>query len=134
MNRKSMLALIVGGLMIAGSLVFYFWNEKVRPEAERAQQQRVAMTEDCRVHEAARNGDLALLTEMFEAGCSMNGRDEFGMTPLHLAANDRVAEFLISKGAFLDAADGRGFTPLKVMQMAGRTDVVEVLRRHGAKQ
>lgn len=133
MDRKTMLALIVGGVMIAGSLVFYFWNEKVRPEAEREQQQIEAQTKACKVHEAARSGDLALLTKMFEAGCSMNGRDDFGMTPLHVAANDRIAEFLISKGAYLDATDGRGFTPLKVMQMAGRKDVVELLKRRGAK-
>ena len=134
MDRKTMLALIEGGVLIAGSLVFYFWNEKVRPEAEREQQQRAAAAKACKVHEAARSGDLKLLTRMFDAGCSMNGRDDFGMTPLHVAANDRIAAFLISKGAYIDATDGRGYTPLKVMEMTGRKDVVELLRRKGAKQ
>ncbi len=133
MNRNTLIAGIVGGLLLAGSLVFYFWNEKVRPQTEQAQRQQQELARSCQVHQAARDGNLVLLQQMFESGCSVNGHDEFGLTPLHVAANDRVAEYLISKGAFVDARDGRGFTPLKVMQMAGRTSVVDLLRRHGAK-
>ena len=133
MNRNTLVALIVGGLMLAGSLVFYFWNEKVRPQAEQNQREQAELARSCQVHQAARDGNLVLLQQMFAAGCSFNVRDDFGMTPLHVAANDRVAEFLIAKGAFVDARDGRGFTPLTVMKMAGRTSVVDLLRRHGAK-
>jgi hypothetical protein len=134
MNKKALLALIVGGVAVAGAMGFYYWNEKVRPVAEKAKQQQAAQTKSCKVHQAARAGDLALLSRMFDAGCSMNGRDDFGMTPLHLAANDRVAEFLIKDGAYIDAKDGRGYTPLRVMEMAGRQDVIDLLKRHGAKR
>ena len=134
MSPKTLISLVAGGLLLIGSLVFYFWNEKVRPQAELAQRQQQELTRACQVHQAARDGNLVLLQQMFEAGCSVNGHDDFGLTPLHVAANDRVAEYLISKGAFVDATDGRGYTPLRVMQMTGRNSVADLLKRHGAKQ
>jgi hypothetical protein len=134
MNRNTTIALLVGALAVAGAIAFYVWNEKVRPAEEEARREQEAAAKSCRVHEAARNGDLVLLTQMYEAGCSMNSRDDFGLTPLHVAANDRVAAFLIAKGAFVDARDGRGYTPLRVMEMANRQAVVDLLKRHGAKR
>ncbi|HOX43130.1 MAG TPA: ankyrin repeat domain-containing protein [Myxococcota bacterium] len=134
MNRATIVALILGGLMLAGSLVFYFWDQKVRPQEEAERQAALALVRGCRVHDAARAGDLALLEKQFAAGCSVNARDDFGMSPLHVAATDRVAIFLISKGASLDAKDGRGYTPLAVMKMAGRKDVVDLLLSRGAKE
>jgi hypothetical protein len=134
MNRNSVIALIVGGVMLAGSMVFYFWDHEVRPQKEAERRAAEALVTGCRLHDAARAGDLALLERQFAAGCTVNGRDDFGMSPLHVAANDRIATFLLSKGASLDARDDRGYTPLKVMRMAGRKDVTDLLVGRGAKE
>ena len=132
MNRNVILAICGGMILLA--VGYYVWNEKYRPRAEEAKQRQAELSKSCKVHDAARDGDLALLRRMYEADCSINGRDDFGMPPLHVAANDRVAEFLISKGASIDARDGRGYTPLQVMEMAGRKDVVDLLKRRGARK
>ncbi len=134
MNRATIVAFILGGLMLAGSLVFYFWDQKVRPQEEAERQAALALVKGCRVHDAARAGDLPLLEKQFAAGCSVNARDDFGVSPLHVAANDRVAAFLLARGASLDAVDGRGYTPLRVMRQAGRQDVVDLLVSKGAKE
>ena len=51
---------------------------------------------------------------LVEHGADVNGVGQFGWTPLHAAAyqglND-VIEFLVGKGAKLDAKDGFGQTP-----------------------
>ena len=131
--NKTGIVLILSAVMIVGAVVFYYWDNNVRPAKEAQAQQAQAAIAACHVHEAARNGDLKMLEKLYAAGCSVNKRDDFNMTPLHVAKNDRIATFLLDKGAILDARDGRGFTPLKVMEMAGRQDVVVVLKAHGAK-
>ena len=132
--NKTVVVLIISALMITGAIVFYYWDHELRPAKEAQAQEAAQAVSACDVHQAARDGDLKMLEKLYTVGCSMNKRDGFDMSPLHVAANDRVATFLIAKGANIDAKDGRGFTPLKVMQMAGRQDVVDLLKSHGASQ
>lgn len=61
--------------------------------------------------------------------------DSLGRTALHYAAlggNSEIAEFLISKGAEVDARDKQEETPLHTAVSHGNLDVAEVLVRHGA--
>ncbi len=132
--NKTVLVLIISALMVSGAIVFYYWDHEVRPAKEAQAQEAAKVVSACNVHDAARNGDLDMLEKLYTAGCSMNKRDSFDMSPLHVAANDRVASFLLGKGANINAKDGRGFTPLKVMKMAGRQDVVDFLKSRGASQ
>jgi ankyrin repeat protein len=68
---------------------------------------------------SARERATALQTVklLVERGADVNGVGQFGWTPLHGAAyqglND-VIEFLVAKGAKLDAKDGFGQTPLSI--------------------
>jgi uncharacterized protein len=68
---------------------------------------------------SARERATALQTVklLVEHGADVNGVGQFGWTPLHGAAyqglND-VIEFLVAKGAKLDAKDGFGQTPLSI--------------------
>lgn len=57
--------------------------------------------------------------------------------PLHDAARlgyKNVTELLIEKGADVNAKDGDGRTPLSYAQEQGHAEIVELLRKHGAKE
>lgn len=84
-----------------------------------------------------------------DAGAPIDATNAQGQTALFAAAqfgHDKIVEFLISKGANVNAKDQRGFTPLDAaLGLAGgvggfdgsRRDVhestAEILRRHGAQ-
>ncbi len=57
-------------------------------------------------------------------------------TPLHSAVygHNDIVELLIAEGANVNARDGFGRTPLFYAQNQGRTKIVELLRKHGAKE
>ena len=80
------------------------------------------------LHWAAKLGDVELAKIVY------NGipRNKFGRTPLHYATNREVAEFLISRGAYVDDVDEFGRTPLHYAAIENRADVVEVLIKSGA--
>jgi uncharacterized protein len=44
-----------------------------------------------------------------------------------------VAELLIAKGADVNVKNQKGLTPLALADIMGRDDVVELLKKHGAK-
>lgn len=51
------------------------------------------------MHSAADNGNLEIASLLVEHGASVNSYDRCGRTPLFLAANADMAEYLISVGA-----------------------------------
>ncbi|MFC1605078.1 ankyrin repeat domain-containing protein, partial [Planctomycetota bacterium] len=84
------------------------------------------------IHLAACKGDMDRVTTLIEGGTDVNNKDKFGCIPLHwavLADSSAVADYLLTKGADLDAKDGLGFTPLK---NARALPVVELLISKGA--
>jgi hypothetical protein len=66
----------------------------------------------------------------------VNSTDEYGNTPLHIAANgcsvDELALFL-AKGANINARDNHGNTPLRDSIIANRQDEAGWLMAHGAE-
>jgi uncharacterized protein len=64
-----------------------------------------------------------------ELGNDINGRNDDGETPLHGAAfrgvND-IVEYLVSKGAVLDARDKRGWTPFTIASGISYGDVYKL--------
>lgn len=86
---------------------------------------------------AAWSGSTEVVEFLVEKGADINVKDEWGGTPLHYMAQDNVrdmAEFLIVKGADVNAKDNNGKTALSVAKEKGYTEIVKLLRKHGAKE
>lgn len=69
---------------------------------------------------------------LVEAGAAVQARDQWGNSPLHVAAergNAPLVEFLLARGADANAMNGKGRTAL---HWAADRQVVEVLLRNGA--
>jgi len=67
------------------------------------------------IHDAASSGDIGKIKELLKKNPSLvNARDSDirNRTPLSFAKNKETAEFLISKGADVNARDYLGRTPL----------------------
>ncbi|KAF8898842.1 ankyrin repeat-containing domain protein [Infundibulicybe gibba] len=78
-------------------------------------------------------GILALLEK--QPGQNINGRDEFGYTPLHLACdrgNLDAVHVLLSKGADLAIKDNDGFSSAELAKIAGHEIIVDVLASHSS--
>jgi ankyrin repeat protein len=87
---------------------------------------------------AVLGGSLPLLEVLLKGGAEVDARDPHGWTALHFAAQEvlpEMAERLIAKGADVNAQDEEGNTPLAraVFFARGRRAIIDVLRRHGAK-
>lgn len=87
------------------------------------------------LHEAALTGNLAAVQQHIDAGSDLDARDDYGSTPLIVAATfgkTDVAMALIDAGADLEASNNDGSTPLHIASFLCYPDVVEALLEHGA--
>jgi cytochrome c len=86
-----------------------------------------------RLHEAAKSGDIAALTEAIAAGDDVNAR-EGNLTPIYIATQGghiEAVRLLIKAGADPNQLAGFGY-PLKAAITTGRADIIEVLLKGGA--
>jgi ankyrin repeat protein len=51
-----------------------------------------------------------------------------------LRGHKDVAELLIAKGADVNVKNNQGRTPLSLAKKKGHNEIVELLRKHGAKE
>lgn len=87
------------------------------------------------LHEAASRGEVDTLRQLLDSGLDVNGRDEHGMTALHMAtiANRRAAvTALLRAGARQDVADRSGSTPLEWAIHHNSLQAASALLRAGA--
>ncbi|KAL4369673.1 hypothetical protein GQ457_05G019800 [Hibiscus cannabinus] len=84
---------------------------------------------------AARCGDRRRLQFLLKNGGCMNFRDQYGLTPLHVAAikgHKDVVLVLVGMGLDLERQDNEGHTALHLAVEGGDLDVVEILIGKGA--
>lgn len=81
---------------------------------------------------ARRNTDREILNILLTKAIDLNIRDDYGNTPLMVAAANNVAvvRLLIDKGADVNAANNKGGTPL--MSAVGSPEIIKILLQHGA--
>lgn len=81
-------------------------------------------------------GNLAKVQALLEQGLNVNLQDDYGWTPLHLAAREgktEIAKLLLEHGAWLDAMDYDFVTPLYRAASAGYASLVELFIDRGAR-
>ncbi|MFB0555182.1 MAG: ankyrin repeat domain-containing protein [Phycisphaerae bacterium] len=69
-------------------------------------------------------------------GANVNAKDSWNWTPLHSAvySSKDMVKLLIARGANVNAKNRAGRTPLWYAEKEGHTEIVELLRKHGAKE
>lgn len=84
---------------------------------------------------AARRGDLSHLEFLLERDASVDFRDQYGLTAIHMAAikgHKDVVMLLVEFGSDLECTEAEGRTPLHMAAISGNKDTVEVLINRGA--
>jgi len=88
------------------------------------------------LHAAVYRGHLAVVELLMANDFNVNdAENRFRATPLHLAAEDDrkdVAEFLVDKGADLEAKEGNGYTPLTKAGFREHWETARLLIDRGA--
>src|ERR1035441_6812830 len=88
------------------------------------------------IHQCAINGDAAgVAAELAKFPDELNLREDGGVTPLHLAAENchtNVVVLLLEKGADLNIMANDKATPLHLASQQGCADVVAILLAKGA--
>lgn len=87
------------------------------------------------LHDAAKAGDVALVTQLLEQGADIAEPDASGEPPLLIAAlagNKQVVALLLDKGADIEIRNRGGLTALHAAAYGGNVEVVELLVSKGA--
>jgi len=82
------------------------------------------------IHTASFMGDVATIKQHIAAGSDLNAKDQYGSTPLTIAATfgkTEAAIALIEGGADLSVKNNEGSTPLHVASFFCRKEIVKAL-------
>ncbi len=95
---------------------------------------------DISMYDAVEAGNIEAVKQHLAAGTDVNAKDKDGWTPLHPASYEghvEIVELLIGKGADVNAkvefGSFQGKTPLDAANNRSRTEIVNLLRKHGGK-
>ena len=114
--------------------------ERVAEVTQPAASSKPLSEADSALMDAAKKGNIEAVKQHLTSGADVNAKGIGGMTPLHRAAREghkEVAELLIAKDADVNAKSESGLfigeTPLDEAIKRKRTEVADLLRKHGAK-
>lgn len=85
-------------------------------------------TNESLIHEAVEANSFSIAEFLIHKGADVNALTTNGQTPLHLTSSFDIAQLLIEKGAMINIEDNHGHTPLYYAQKAGDTDMVRLLK------
>jgi len=92
--------------------------------------------DDIDFRNAARDGDIELMSQLLKKGISVNAENKYGMRPILMACTngqEAAVEFLIKRGADVNVKSKSGESPLQVASKGGYTRLVEILLKEGAE-
>ncbi|MDA7676478.1 ankyrin repeat domain-containing protein, partial [bacterium] len=87
------------------------------------------------IHDAAYNGNIAVVRAELNKNVDVNAKDADGNTPLDMAIwgeYTEIAELLITNGADVNLIDEEGYTPLDKALTGNYDEMAAVLHAHGA--
>jgi uncharacterized protein len=88
------------------------------------------------LHAAAFSGSVPISKLLLQHGAALDdAANKAGVTPLMVAGEENhveVAAFLLSEGADVGHAEVHGYTPITRAIWKGNTEIVRLLKRHGA--
>ncbi len=108
-------------------------NKSSKPKEATPVEQTKAPTLD--INAATFMGDLEAIDQHIKAGSDLNKKDQYGSTPLTIAATfnkTEIAIALIDAGADLNMQSADGSTPLHTSAFFCRIEIVEALLEKGA--
>jgi len=80
--------------------------------------------------DSVKNNDMTAVLKLLESGENVNGANEQGNTALHYAIatdNAELSQLLLAYGADFNAANGKGWSPLKIAQTKQLKNVAPIL-------
>ncbi len=87
------------------------------------------------IHDAARAGNVNVVSNLLNQGVNIEDREPTGETPLisaALAGQTQIVGLLLDRHAAIEARNDRGLTPLHAAAYGGHVDTVAALIEHGA--
>ncbi|MDB4712742.1 ankyrin repeat domain-containing protein [bacterium] len=87
------------------------------------------------LHRAALRDHKGTVELLIANSADRNAKDVNGRTPLHYATSgySETVRLLLANGADVNAKDGGGETPLDLAIQQQKTEIAELLRKHGGK-
>ena len=109
-------------------------SKSVEPVAEAAKPEPpTAKAPDISILIAAAEGNIEAVKQHIATGTDV-GAKILGETPLHWVSTKEVAELLIDNGADVNMKNGVGLTPLDWAVVENKTEIADLLRKHGGKR
>ncbi len=132
-NKMKSLAIATSIALIAFGSCGNAQNKTADKETSKTEKEVKAPAMD--IHTAAFIGNLDAVKQHIAAGTDLNVKDQYGSTPLNIAATfgkTSIAIALIEGGADLTTTNNEGSTPLHTAAFFCRTEIVKALLAKGA--
>jgi len=135
---KSGIFLVLSAVLPFSGELPVFGQNKTESKTSKTEKSAAFQPIDKRIFNAAGRGDDKAINKLLREGVSVNQKDEYGQTPLHIAVSNKKRSVnaviaLLKAGADINAPTVSGATPLLYsMYWAGAEEYTLVLLEYGA--